>query len=138
MRDIKFRGKRVDNGEWVYGDLLQSGEHRFIMPEVAGWHEFYDATVKLDPSTVGQYTGLKDKNGKGIYDGDVLKVSKSHQPFGSDVTKTVGYADSTARFHLMGTSYDNLWEAITNIIGKNCATVIGNIHDNPELLKLEE
>jgi hypothetical protein len=122
MRDIKFRGKRIDNGEWVYGDLLQSGEHRFIMPEVAGWHEFYDATVKLDPSTVGQYTGLKDKNGKEIYEGDI-----------DNDGGICAWCEADASFFwdYRGLIYQDMGE------DPDWCEIKGNIHDNPELLKLE-
>ena len=56
-RTIKFRGKRLDNGEWIYGSLIQWGERLFTI------HNF-DGSIHIDPDTVGQFTGLLDKNGK--------------------------------------------------------------------------
>lgn len=66
MREIKFRGKRLDNGEWIEGDLLRMLDHWFIFPNPAP--EGIDKYA-VDPATVGEFTGLKDKNGKEIYEG---------------------------------------------------------------------
>ena len=65
MREIKFRGERVDNGEWVYGYYFQLGSHHYIRSDIHVW--------EVHPETVGQYTGLKDKNGVEIYEDDMDK-----------------------------------------------------------------
>lgn len=141
-REIKFRGKRIDNGEWVVGDLLHPitscrivnyTETKEYGMEGADYH-YYD----VDPDTVGQYTGLKDRNGKEIYEGDMVQ-----QFWGSPHYRGGVYYDCYSRigkvvfrspsFCLI--AEDGIAYHLSSIGIKH--EVIGNIHDNPELLKTE-
>lgn len=131
MRETKFRGKRLDNGEWIEGDLLRMLDHWFIFPDPAP--EGIDKYA-VDPATVGEYTGLKDKNGKEIYEGDVIR-----SPLSEDKTRPHRIFYHTGNAAFMGALVDRKELCYLRLdqdwIYKFEKEVIGNIHDNPELLK---
>lgn len=142
MREILFRGKRLDTGEWVESMSLarcigeQPEDVTYYIgsrqPALMGFNEQGDILLaethgdclfyKIDPETIGQFTGLTDKNGKRIFEGDILDVN--------------GYAyacrwdEGNVEFGLYN-KYESIGIAY---IGAFNSEVIGNIHDNPELL----
>ena len=130
MREILFRGKRLDNGKWVYGYYVHIGpvscQRAYIIPE----YKSAIYAIEVDPSTVGQYTGLKDKNGKRIFDGDVAKVLQGKD---KDIAY-VGFENGAFMLYpKTGNIYERtLWEYWYNDWD---VEVIGNITDNPELLE---
>ena len=144
IREVIVRGKRTDCGEWVEGDLLhyESGE----MAICKGFSKYgYEATeiigrYKVLPETVGQYTGLTDKNGVRIFEGDIVKgIAYSVERIGAIV-----WIDEIASFGVRYFKSQNptTWENSSILrcasMGKTdefAAEIIGNIHDNPELLE---
>jgi uncharacterized phage protein (TIGR01671 family) len=165
MREILFRGKRKDNGEWVEGGIYHNSEDEivFIIKDTGlGYHEF----IEVIPETVGQFTGLYDKNGKTIFEGDILKQKTTSEfakvsSFEWECYGIVrfGYYDwneGEAGYASIGWYIEPLKSVSINpknyleeniqaglnqydILNKYYPMeVIGNIHDNPELLEGEK
>ena len=124
MREIKFRGKRIVTGEWVYGDLIQ---WEGGMVEIAPI-ERDNVQYTVKPDTVGQYTGLKDRNGKEIYEGDTVGYRFTDS---SSVTGKVVWWVARCGFYIR--TRENDYYELT----EHCQ-VIDIIHDNPELLEEEK
>lgn len=134
MREILFRGKRIDNGEWVVGQYVNTcypgnGKEtgHFIVVYPNGYHEIYT-------STLCQFTGLCDKNGKKIWENDICD-RKEKYPEVVKMTNgdwTLDYSYAIGRDY--GNSYCNLGFYVNE---RKCVEVVGNIFDNPELLQEE-
>ena len=136
MREILFRGKRIDNGEWVEGGLISVAccgkpATYSIMPTTPT-----SCNYSVIPETVGQYTGLTDKNGNKIFEGDILSAYFDDLFPDSESILVVG--NNGFAFTLKCRDCEP--EIIDNTdipYFKDNFEVIGNIHDNPELLKGE-
>ena len=141
MREIQFRWKRLGDGKWIEGNYWEFlGNHNIMAPGTC-------IGSRVDPSTVGQFTGLLDKNGKRIFEGDVVKYTfdMPDNPNATENGKKV----------IIGRVFFSDWRASFSVTaGRNCSSnlnndlfkyvrngnrveVIGNIHDNRELLKEE-
>lgn len=126
MREILLRGKRIDNGEWTTGDLLRFQDSTVIHAYVYGLRKAF----KVDPDTVGQYTGLKDKNGKKIFEGDIVAGLFL---FGMMIKAVVVFQDGAfgLKWHRGEVEEFCAFTSICNVE----IEVVGNIHDNPELME---
>lgn len=130
MREILFRGKTKHGGDWVYGSAYCSAEKTIII-EVSETMPTLIEGKYVIPETVGQYTGLCDKNGKKIFEGDICQTKGF--PLIDDKPFVVEWNDDECSFYwrdVVGTDEFNIG------VSQN-TTIIGNIHDNPELLKGE-
>ena len=155
MRETLFRGKRVDNGEWVEGDFCRPSnickesigyDEQLKQSDVLIWEDY-----SVQPETVGQYTGLTDKNGKKIFEGDIVRITTTvktdwikdengnyKEPKRTDCA--IVQHDKNMGGYKLKVYYSGKYKRISkfDFVHIRCyynAEVIGNIHDNPELLK---
>ena len=135
MREILFRGKRVDNGEWVYGWFCRVGDKYANIVE-----KDTEVLCSVSTKTIGQYTGLTDKNGKKIFEGDIVDITqydniyhKVHRCCRSKVF----FSNFAFRTNVAPDYEDE--EPLSYWFWHDCDfEIIGNIHDNPELLEVTE
>ena len=126
IREVIFRGKRTDNGEWIEGYAAMSGGTFIICDNGLTYGGFI--VYEVIPETVGQYTGLTDKNGRRIFEGDIVeRVSDGERA-------VISWLKYSACF---GLSFDGLCCGFDDYDDNlpSDFEVIGNIHDNPEILK---
>ena len=150
MREIKFRGKEKIGGVWLFGSYIYTNDdknnpfrtnppkekHQIMFYESSDWNMGGWVDEEVIPETIGQYTGLKDKNGKEIYEGDIIGC---HNP---NIKHLIFYNEKQGRF--MAALNGDIENDYINVCGLDDSRwnaskeVIGNIHDNPELIKEEE
>ena len=153
MREILFRGKQTYNGEWIYGYYIKATHHWHDY----GIHEDWIATDAVQnggwcniqgkhaviPETVGQYTGLSDKNGTRVFEGDILKIARVSDSIGSYYFPPLVYpVNVIVRWDMCAWIWETLCEDKRYIAFPDAwchyeCEVIGNIHDNAEILKGE-
>lgn len=136
MRDILFRGKRVDNGEWVDGYFLPfHGVKRLDGTEPYAsiiCNDTFDTQYRVLAETVGQFTGLRDKNGKRIFEGDIVDVEYDIQYVGV-AAERIGLFEVV--FHDGCFMKEKKSGGLFHFINSDKCQVIGTIYDNPELLE---
>lgn len=132
MREILFRGKRVDNGKWITGYYFhyETCHEHFIITDMS-----YDMPVmeQVIPETVGQYTGLTDKNGKKIFEGDIIAIDEDSIYYHTAAGPVRTYKGMWVSFYLPDAHGRDCYDELYRINSER--EVIGNIHDNPELLQ---
>ena len=142
MREILFRGKRLDNGEWVEGYLYKrivhlSGFHQNVVVDAIevsdGENPLGISYYTIFPETVGQYTGMTDKNGRKIFEGDILKLDYIGPGRGVQ-----GVAEVVFKYGKFCMPWGHRKELVPlDGFANTTMEIIGNIHDNPDLLKGE-
>ncbi len=142
MRTIKFRGKNLKNGQWVYGFYVHLKDsfrkrktHRIYtgladsMPDSEGY-DFSEDYEEVDPQTVGQCTGLHDSKGNEVYEGDIIRYRTTDARYTRNpefTTVQVRFDEKSAKF-----TYGIYWR---DLYDERIIEVLGNIHDNPKLLQ---
>lgn len=140
-REVIFRGKRLDNGKWLYGDFMHDNHQGcYIFPnDCTGLY----TENKVDPDTVGEFTGMRDKHGKKVFEGDIVRRRDS--AFGYIDVGVVKYDCHLGAFVLECEDDGRIYQCTfkkdfsyndgkCTIEGTYSYEVIGNIYDNPELL----
>lgn len=139
MREILFRGKAINrvegreyrsdykNGDWVYGLVTRLYYERYQLPAEMTNTKWIEG-IEVDYKTIGQFTGLTDKNGMKIFEGDILEFDAYGKHFKGHVEIMSGNASVVCK---------NACPFLDDAIEKYGAQIIGNIHDNPELIETE-
>lgn len=151
MREILFRGKRVNSGDWVQGDLRQVDAEAYILDYdisddgISQERRLFDIAYHVDPATIGQFTGLIDKKGKRVFEGDIIKLVTADY---EEITITCEFGpvrrqifenevEITGFYFVRSNDGRKTFPITRNYLGKHDTEiweVIGNIHDNPDLL----
>lgn len=126
MRTIKFRGKKIENNEWLYGDLMQDdrGDYYIFPNDCGGLY----AKNKVKTNTIGQFTGLLDNNGVEIYENDILEVEGMYAKVVWNKYKASFEYEYLHPTQIANTFYE---------FNMPYLSIVGNVYDNPELMKGE-
>ena len=152
MRDIKFRGKPLLNNAWIVGYLIidNISDKYYILPNGNSCNEsdkmgeeglLHIFTFEVDKKTIGQYTGLKDRNMKEIYEGDIVKITEKKNILKHKVIPMkpiiaeISWSEEYLAYILITTSAKDAFENLADYLEEYDLEVIGNIYDNPELLE---
>ena len=141
MREILFRAKRIDNGEWIYGSYVRQTDN---YGDPVDWHYIIEGTntldydidepIRVDPSTLCQFTGLTDKNGNRIWENDIInKVDTNALGWHRERICTVSW-NKHGYWQIMTEYGDGYW---IGEFEEEQLEVLGNVIDNPELLEEE-
>lgn len=132
MREILFRGKTKADGYWLHGDLV----HLFYNEGLVFMYNEVGILKEIDPETVGQYTGLKDKNGKRIFEGDIVQWKDENFNNYTSVVEWRGEKWNYPAFDLAKHDYE--CNGLQYVHEDCIIEVIGTIYDNPELLEMKK
>lgn len=139
MRDILFRGKNVNSGEWVYGNLYIGDDKNKHL--ILTGRENYRVSYEIDPETIGQFTGLMDRNGEYIFEGDIIKTHYNDNN-ADCIERVVFYNGMFCGLYTPNYKfrrYTSLADGEPHLpFYMEWCEVIGNINDNPELIKVSE
>lgn len=134
MREILFRGKRVENGEWTYGYLFKCWGRCYLL-----WGMNGDNPIKEEvyPQTVGEYTGLTDENGKKIFEGDIVADAYDRKGLVEFFTEDIGSCGCCVP-QFDGSGFKAKYKNLDSGVDMRSCTIVGNIFDNPEMWEVEK
>lgn len=140
MREIKFRGRRIHSDFWAYGDLITvvGGNDIRVRSKISDLNAYH---IPVDPDTVGQFTGLRDSDGRDIYEGDIVSVREDGEEQRHEVRYMgdIGYPAFDLVPETTGWCCETSGFMLNCMIGSGLEVrVIGNIHDNPDLMEAED
>ena len=130
MREILFRGKRIDNGEWVEGNLFVPDEGHDAPTQICFGTNIVMITYDVDPDTVSEFIGLRDRNGKRIFEGDIITANVGEREYEDEYLSNTNILVSFENGYFYPFAVACGWRSWVDDV-----EVIGNKWDNPELLK---